>query len=164
VNGDSGPLVGKFRGVVSDNRDPEMRGRIRAKVAALNDLEVTWALPCLPYGGNGVGLFLVPPTKANVWVEFEGGDVNYPVWTGCFWDLGQAPATPGVAEKKVLKTDNATVTLDDLPGVGGVTIETKAGMKITMTATGVEIVNGLNASVKLSGPQVSINGNALEVM
>ena len=64
-------------------------------------------LPRLPYGGNGVGLFLVPPTKANVWIEFEGGDIDYPVWTGCFWDLGQTPVVPGMAKKKVLKTDKA---------------------------------------------------------
>jgi uncharacterized protein involved in type VI secretion and phage assembly len=157
-------LVGKYRGVVSDNRDPEQRGRIRAKVAALNDLEVSWALPCLPYGGNGVGLFLVPPTKANVWIEFEGGDIDYPVWTGCFWDLGQTPVLPALAEKKVLKTDSATITLDDLPGIGGVTIETKTGMKITLSATGVEITNGMNATVKLTGPKVSINDTALEVI
>jgi uncharacterized protein involved in type VI secretion and phage assembly len=164
VNGQGRQLVGKYRGVVSDNRDPEQRGRLRAKVAALNDLEVTWALPCLPYGGNGVGLFLVPPTKANVWIEFEGGDIDHPVWTGCFWDLGQTPVLPALAEKKVLKTDSATITLDDLPGVGGVTIETKAGMKITLGPAGVEITNGLNATVKLTGPKVSINDTALEVI
>lgn len=157
-------LVGKYRGIVSDNRDPEQRGRIRAKVAALNDLEVSWALPCLPYGGNGVGLFLVPPTKANVWIEFEGGDIDYPVWTGCFWDLGQTPVMPGLAEKKVLKTDTATITLDDLPGIGGVTIETKTGMKIKFSTTGIEISNGMNAAVKLTGPKVSINDTALEVV
>jgi uncharacterized protein involved in type VI secretion and phage assembly len=157
-------LLGKYRAVVSNNLDPEQRGRVRARVTALNDLEVTWALPCLPYGGDGVGLFLVPPNKANVWIEFEGGDVDHPVWTGCFWDLGQTPVMPALAEKKVLKTDGATITLDDLPGIGGVTIETKTGLKITLGPTGIEITNGMNATVKLTGPKVSINDTALEVI
>jgi len=65
---------------------------------------------------------------------------------------------------KVLKTDTATITLNDTPGAGGITIETQAGMKIKIDSTGIEINNGLNASVKLSGPQVSVNGGALEVM
>jgi hypothetical protein len=65
---------------------------------------------------------------------------------------------------KVLKTDTATITLNDLPGAGGVTIETQAGMKIKIDATGIEINDGLGASVKLQGPRVSINDSALEVM
>ena len=74
------------------------------------------------------------------------------------------PASPGVAEMKVLKTDTVTVTLNDMPGAGGLKIETTQGMKIVISATGIEIDNGMGASVKLSGPQVSINGGALEVL
>jgi hypothetical protein len=164
MNGNGPPFYGKFRGKVTDNRDPLMLGRIRAKVSdVLGDEESGWALPSLPYAGDGVGLFLIPPTDAWVWIEFEHGDPDYPVWTGCFWALGQVPASPGVAEMKVLKTDAATITLNDLPGVGGVTIETTDGMKIVIDATGIEINNGMDGKIKLTGPQVTINDDALEV-
>jgi uncharacterized protein involved in type VI secretion and phage assembly len=159
------PFIGKFRAKVSDNRDPLMKGRVRVKAPDVyGDNESGWALPALPYTGDGVGLFLIPPTDASVWVEFEHGDPDYPIWAGGFWSESEVPASPGVAEMKVLKTDTATITLNDTPGAGGITIETKAGMKIKIDTTGIEINNGLNASVKLSGPQVSINGSALEVL
>ncbi|HEX6045683.1 MAG TPA: phage baseplate assembly protein V [Pyrinomonadaceae bacterium] len=158
------PFVGKFRATVSDNRDPLMKARVRVKAPDVyGDEESGWALPALPYTGDGVGLFLVPPTGASVWVEFEHGDPDYPIWAGGFWSESEVPASPGVAEKKILKTDTATLLLDDTPGAGGVTIETTAGMKIKIDSTGIEINNGLNAVVKLQGPKVSINGTAFEV-
>lgn len=157
------PFYGKFRGVVSDNRDPLMLGRIRAKVQEVfGGEESGWALPSSPYAGNGVGLLLIPPTDAWVWIEFERGDPDRPIWSGCFWAQGELPATPAVAEMKVLKTDAGTITLNDLPGVGGVTIETSTGLKIEMTTLGIEISNGSQKiSIGLTG--VSVNDGALEV-
>lgn len=164
MSGQGPPFYGKFRGVVSDNRDPLMMGRIRAKVQdVFGEHESGWALPALPYAGKNVGLFLIPPTDASVWIEFEHGDPEYPVWTGCFWAQGELPATPAVAEMKVLKTDVGTITLNDMTGAGGITIETTAGMKIVMNVTGLEITNGQGGSIKFAGPQVSINSGALEV-
>jgi len=160
-----GQFFGKFRGVVTDNRDPLMLGRVRARVQdVLGNNDSGWALPSLPYAGQGVGLFLVPPVDASVWIEFEHGDPDYPIWTGCFWAQGELPATPAVAEMKVLKTDTGTITINDLPGAGGITIETNAGMKIVINMQGIEINDGMGGSIKLIGPQVSINDGALEVL
>jgi uncharacterized protein involved in type VI secretion and phage assembly len=155
---------GKYLGVVTDNRDPLMKGRLRARVPDVKgDNESSWALPSVPYGGNGVGWFMIPPVDALVWIEFENGHWDHPIWSGCFWDDGQTPASPAVAEMKVLKTDNCTLTLDDTPGTGGITIETSGGQKIVLNSQGIEITNGQGASIKLSGPTVKINGEALEV-
>jgi|SRR5581483_557310 len=161
----AGPFYGKFRGVVTDNRDPLMMGRIRATVQdVLGSNPSGWALPASPYAGRGVGLFLIPPVGASVWLEFEHGDPDYPIWSGCFWATGEPPATPAVPEMKVLKTDTATITLNDLPGAGGVTIETTAGMKIVINAAGIEINDGQGGSITLNGPSVSINNGALQVI
>jgi uncharacterized protein involved in type VI secretion and phage assembly len=156
---------GKYRGVVTDNRDPLMMGRVRAQVPdVLGQYQSGWAMPCVPYAGDGVGLFLIPPVNANVWIEFEHGDPNYPIWAGCFWSQGKVPATQARPEMKVLKTDAGTITLNDTPGVGGITIETTAGMKVILSLTGIEINTGRGGSIGLTGPKVTVNNGALEVI
>ncbi|MCO5212827.1 MAG: phage baseplate assembly protein V [Caldilinea sp.] len=158
-------FYGKYRGKVEQNIDPMQQGRIQVSCpAVLGDGSLSWAMPCAPYAGNGVGFFAIPPTGANVWVEFEGGDPDYPIWSGGFWGPGEAPASPALAEMKVLKTGTGTITINDLPGAGGITIETTTGMKISLTALGLEITNGQGAAIKLTGPQVSVNDGALEVI
>ena len=142
-------FFGKYRGKVENNLDPLQLGRLQVSV---------------PFAGKGVGFFALPPKGANVWVEFEGGDSNYPICCGCFWGQGEAPATPALEAKKVIKTENNTITIDDTPGVGGIILETKTGMKISITSTGIEINNGQGGSIKLTGPKVSVNNGALDVI
>ncbi len=159
-------FFGKYRGKVENNVDSMLQlGRIQVSVPdVLGEGRMSWAMPCVPYAGSGVGFFAIPPVGANVWVEFEGGNPDHPIWSGCFWGRGEVPAQPAVAEMKVLKTDVGTITINDLQGTGGITIETTTGMKIEITAQGIEITNGQGASIKLEGPKVSINGSALEVV
>jgi hypothetical protein len=154
----------KYRGKVVDNHDPLMQGRIRATVPSVfGDQETGWALPSAPYAGKEVGFFFVPPVGANVWIEFEEGNPDYPIWGGCFWSEGDAPK-PAVPEVKVIKTDFATITLNDpTSGSEGITIETSSGLKIIMDIKGIELSNGVS-TVKLTSNSVSINDGALEVI
>ena len=158
----NGPFYGKYRGVVSDNSDPNNLGRIRARVTdVFGDQESGWAMPAAPYAGRQVGLYLIPPTDAHVWIEFEHGDSDYPIWSGCFWADGEVPANPVTPDKKVLKTGSATVTLDDSSGASSVTIET-GNLKIKMDQQGIEISNG-SQKIMVSTSSVSVNDGALEV-
>jgi hypothetical protein len=160
---------GKYRGKVENNIDPMLLGRVQVSApAVLGDGKLSWAMPCLPYAGSGVGFFVVPPVGANVWVEFEGGDADYPIWSGCFWGVGEAPAAPAIPAMKVLKTDGITLTLSDLPGAGGFTLEVNppvvaTPLKLAFTSAGIEVSNGA-ASVKLTPASVSVNNGALEVI
>lgn len=163
------PYYGKYRGKVENNVDPMQLGRVQVSVpAVLADSTVAWAMPCSPYAGSGVGFFAVPPTGANVWVEFEGGDPDYPILAGGFWAVGEVPATPALAGMKVLKTDALTITLSDLPGAGGVKIEAASPavatpLSIVMDSTGIELKNG-SSTIKLSIANVSVNNGALQVI
>ncbi len=162
-------FFGKYRGKVENNIDPQFLARIQVSVpAVLGNGSLSWAMPSVPYAGAGVGWFAIPPVGANVWVEFEGGDPDYPIWSGCFWGVGEAPASPAVPQTKVFKTDGITLTLSDLPGAGGFTLEVippvvPMPLKIVCNASGIELSGGA-ASVKLTPASVSINNGALEVI
>jgi len=157
-------FYGKYRGIVTDNDDPNGLGRIRVKVQdVLGNQESGWAMPALPYAGDGVGLYLIPPVDAFVWVEFEHGDPDYPIWTGCFWLTSQTvPQEASGPDIKLLKTDIATITIDDSDNESSITIETTNGLKIVMDTDGIEVSNG-EQKITLSSSSVSVNDGALEV-
>jgi hypothetical protein len=156
---------GKYRGKVENNIDPLMQGRLQVSVPAVLGVDgLNWAMPCVPYAGPGVGLFLLPPMGANIWVEFEGGDPDYPVWSGCFWDIGQVPAIPAVAEQKMLKTQDFTLTINELiPGAPLVSLETSGGARLAFTPTGIEVSTS-TGMVAISGLQITLNNDALVVL
>lgn len=115
---------GKHRGKVVDNVDPLAMGRLLVEVPQVPGTVANWAMPCVPYAGpEGVGFFAMPELGANVWIEFEGGNPSYPIWTGCFWDEGEAPL-PWAEDPlyKVFKTPGNMLLLDDTPEVGGATL------------------------------------------
>ena len=161
-------FYGKFRGVVTDVHDPLLTSRIRARVPdVMGDDETGWALPALPFGGQGMGLFALPSVGASVWIEFEHGDPGFPVWSGSWWgsaaELPPALLTSPYQKTMVKTAAGHSITLDDTPGSGGITLETATGQKIVLSTLGIEISNGLGASIKLFGPSTSINDGALEV-
>lgn len=153
-----GDRLGKFRGKVVNNVDPLMLGRLLVHVPAVSELPLpNWAMPCVPYAGDDVGFFALPPIKANVWVEFEGGDPNMPVWSGCFWGEGEVPTKPAVPTTKILKTEFGSITLDDLKRELKLEVTTPAG-KFSLVTT----PKGMTLST--STAQVSITPTKIELM
>jgi hypothetical protein len=177
---------GKYRGTVALNIDPEQRGRIIALVPDVLGLTPSnWALPCVPIAGKQEGTFLVPQLGAGVWIEFEQGDPDYPIWVGGFWgsfpEVPTAAAVPPPApagQNIVIQTTlqhslilsdapplpaEAPVPAPAPPGTGGIILRSPSGAMIVVNDAGIFINNGKNASVELVGPSVMINKIALVV-
>ena len=87
-----GPFLGIYPGKVENNLDPLGMARILVSVADVGGSSVlSWALPCLPVTGTGMGMFTVPPVGGGVWVAFARGDSDYPIWMGGYYGNGDAP-------------------------------------------------------------------------
>lgn len=162
-------FFGKYRGIVTDIQDPMMQIRIRAKVPdVLGDGETGWAMCCLPFAGSSMGFYGLPAVGAGVWIEFEHGDPDYPIWSGCWVGAStDAPSdllAPPYKKVMIVTSGGHSITLDDTPGVGGITLKTSGGQKLVLDATGIQIDDGTGGKIVMQGPQVSINDGALQVV
>lgn len=162
---------GKYRATVLNNVDVQNQGRIQVQLGdRYGPFPSTWALPALQFAGkNQSGIVALPAMGSMVWVEFEAGDPDYPVWSGSFWPdpagfpvqalAGATPATPNI---HLQTTTGTSVTLSDNPAQQ-VFVKTVSGAMISIGASGIVISNGQGASIAMSGPSVIINGGALTI-
>lgn len=166
----SDKLFGKYRGTVTNNIDPLQTGRLQVQVPdALGMVPSSWAMPCMPVAGAQMGIYAIPPIGAGVWVEFEQGDPDHPIWVGCYWgSAAEVPplalAAPPALPNLVIQTQGQhTLLLSDVPGGQGITLKTAAGAMLMISDTGIILTNGQGATITLTGPTVTINQGALVV-
>ena len=163
---------GKYRGTVVNNVDPMKLGRIQAMVPDVSGFSPTsWAMPCVPLAGIQNGFYTVPVIGSGVWIEFEQGNPDYPIWAGCFWGtaaeipaLAQLvpPAVPGIALQTPLQNG---ILISDVPGpTGGIMLKCASGAMILVNDVGITISNGKGATIVMAGPAVTINNGALAVI
>jgi hypothetical protein len=176
---------GKYRATVLNNVDPEQTGRLLLNVPdVLGAVPSTWAEPCVSLAGPTgppMGAYFVPPIGAGVWVEFEHGDPERPIWSGCRWgsssDIplaakGGNPADPNIVIQSLLQQ---AIVISDLPPsvpppvmpptppTGGIILRSTTGASIVVNDAGVFISNGKGATIQLLGPSVMINQTALVI-
>src|SRR6266481_3612004 len=165
-------FYGKYRGTVINNIDPLQIGRIQAMVPDFAGfVPGTWAMPCVPVAGTNTGIFTVPIIGSGVWIEFERGDPDRPIWVGGYWDsaaevpeLAHAvpPGVPGITIQTPLKNG---IVVSDAPGPsGGILIQTTTGATISVSDVGIIISNGKGAIINMTGATVDLNLGALTVV
>jgi uncharacterized protein involved in type VI secretion and phage assembly len=149
---------GKYRGVVVDVDAPTMR--VKASVpAVLGGVTSGWASPCVPYAGPKVGFLMLPDIGSGVWIEFEGGDASFPIWTGCYWNSGDIPSQ-AAATLKTIVTTAGSLAFDT--SANSVTLEDAAQNTVVLDSSGVTSTSGAS-NVAIGSSGVSVNSGALEV-
>jgi len=174
--GNAKRYYGKYRGLVAENIDPEQIGRVLVQVPDLKgEIPSSWAMPCVPAAGIQAGCFIVPPIGSQVWVEFEQGNPDYPIWTGGFWGLvadvpvfATAPPAIPPGQNIVLQTTGQNMMMvsdaPPSPATGGIVLKSVSGAMIVVNETGIYISNGQGAIITLVGSMVNINMGALTVL
>jgi len=163
---------GKYRGTVINNIDPLQIGRLLVQVPDIGGLiPSSWAMPCFPIAGKQMGAYMIPQIGAGVWVEFEQGDQDYPIWSGCWYGsaaevpalaLAGNPVSPSIVLQTALQN---TLVISDLPGpTGGIMIKSATNATLIVNDTGIYIQNGKGASLVMVGPSVTINNGALTII
>ena len=173
-----GRYYGKYRALVVDNADPEKRGRLRLRIPSVLGDEIVsgWALPCAPYGGAGdQGFFFIPENEAGVWVEFEAGDLEYPVWVGTFWSKpGGASEVPkpnqadGSEESeaqhpptcKIIKTRKGhTIQLEDKDGEERILIiDGEHKHRIVIDSEGITLAEKSGNQIVIESGGIAVKG------
>lgn len=153
-------FYGKYRGVVTDVDATTMR--IKASVPSVFGSGATsgWCSPCVPYAGPQVGFVMLPETGSGVWIEFEGGDVSFPIWTGCYWNNGDIP-NGASADVKSIVTTAGSLHFDNQKA--SVTTQVSSDQSIVLDDSGVTIKASTGQQVAVGPSSVSVNNGALEV-
>jgi hypothetical protein len=163
-------FFGKYRGTVTNNVDPKQLGCIQVSVPAVLGLgTLSWAYPCVPFAGPNAGFYAIPLVGANVWVEFEGGDPDHPIWTGGFWSPtvlspSTGDPTPAPVPHIALQTPlQKYILVSDAPGVAG-GIQLTAGLSTIMINEIGIILSTPGATIKMTAAGVDINNTALSIL
>jgi uncharacterized protein involved in type VI secretion and phage assembly len=149
---------GKYRGTVTDVDASTMR--IKANVpAVLPNVSTGWCIACVPYAGPQVGFIMLPEVGSGVWIEFEGGDLSFPIWTGCFWRSDEVPSDASATVKTII-TSAGTLTFDN--DASSVTLSDADNDSVTLSGGAVTTKSG-GGKIVADSSGVSVNDGALSV-
>ena len=174
---DGKKFFGKYRGTVLQNVDPNQCGRLQIEVPEVMALlPTTWAEACVPLAGPTgppMGVYLVPAIGAGVWVEFEHGDANRPIWTGCRWgsssdvpSMAKAgnPADPNIVIQSLLQHTLMVSDMPPTPASGGIVLQSAGKATLVVNDSGIYLSNGKGATITLVGTAIDFNNGALTIL
>lgn len=107
-------FYGKYRATVVDVKDPQQRGRIRVMCPrVLGEAKSAWCEPCVPVAYDHGGDFAIPKVGEFVWVEFEEGNPNKPIYTGGLWSSFKSPSTYYDTQTRLIVWGNSKIVMGE---------------------------------------------------
>lgn len=96
-SGKENKYFGKYRGTVTQVDNSGGMWKVKANIPKLlNGYTTGWALPCLGFAFDGIQIGFKIAKGDMVWIEFEQGNIDLPIWTGGWFNKGQAPTFTGI--------------------------------------------------------------------
>ena len=157
----TGDISGPTRGTVVNNVDPLKMGRVTVRIEGKID-ESEWALPF----GVGGGEWNIPAAGALVWVMFEGGDLDSPVWAHGPWtkpaavalvpeDAAEAQSEDAATAHllRTFETSSFKVTCDERPSGTGDEMDRKEFLRLVHKDSGMQVeLDGVSKGVYIKSP------------
>jgi len=154
-------FFGKYRGTVTDVDDPDNNGRIKAQVpAVMGETEVGWALPAFPFAGDGHGYVMLPEVGSMVWIEFEAGNLDFPIWSGGFFLAGQRPTPDGNAQRVIVSKNKHQIVLDDY--ADEVIVKHNGGPEIKLDSSTITLTVG-GCTIEIATSAITINNGIIKI-
>jgi len=152
---------GKYRGIVTDVDDPNNQLRIRATVpAVLGEHACGWAMPAAPFAGDGHGMVMLPKVGSGVWIEFEAGRLDSPIWSGAWWADGERPDPQGAAVRVLVSEKGHKLILDDENDE--LILEHGSGPQIKLTGDEIVLSCG-SCEITISNDNISLNNGQIKI-
>ena len=168
-------IQGVVVGVITNNEDPDLMGRVKVKFPWLSDADEShWARIAAPMAGKERGVYFLPEVDDEVLVAFEHGDVRFPYVLGSLWNGKEAPPAKNEDGKnsiRVIKSRSGhVIRLNDEDGKEKIEIIDKseknsiifdtAENTITIAADKDITLSASQGTIKLDAQKIEIKSSA----
>jgi phage baseplate assembly protein gpV len=162
-----GKYYSVYEGIVEDNDDPQIQGRIKVSVPGLGRDEPLqfFAYPVAPFTGSGFGFFFPPEVGELVWVIFHGGNPSLPLYIGGWWKRNNVPPEArrsGPPKVRVLRTKAGHRLIFDEEK--GITLQTPQGTIVRLKDAEQKIEIIATQEVKVQAASAKVEATSVDVM
>lgn len=103
---------------------------------------------------------MLPAIGANVWIEFEAGRLDAPIWSGGFWSDGQRRTPDAPDTRMIVSEKNHRIVFDDAAGT--IEIVHDGGPTITLSANEIVLSCGL-CTISIGPEAISMNDGVIKL-
>ncbi|MFF5112061.1 phage baseplate assembly protein V [Streptosporangium sp. NPDC000509] len=164
-------FFGVVIGIVTNNKDPDGLGRVKASLPWMGDqVETDWARVVAPMAGSGRGVYFLPEVDDEVLVAFEHGNPDTPYVLGGLWNGQDKPPESNSDGKNDLRTIRSrsgnVIRLSDADGDAKIEIidgSTKNKIVICTKDNSITITAAGDVTIQSSGGKLKLSGNGVEI-
>jgi uncharacterized protein involved in type VI secretion and phage assembly len=166
-------VYGVVSAVVTNNQDPDKRGRVRVRfpwLAAKDEGESWWARVATPMAGKEQGIYFLPEIEQEVLVAFEQGDIRFPYVVGALWNADAPPPEDngdGKNDKReIVSRSGALIRFDDKDGSEKIEVidaKAKVSIVIDSAASSITVQSEKDVVVEAKDGKLTLKGKGITI-
>lgn len=164
-------LAGVAIGIVTNNKDPQGLGRVKASLPWMADqVESDWARVAAPMAGQNRGVYFLPEVGDEVLVAFEHGNPASPYVLGGLWngqDLPPESNQDGRNDVRAIRSRSGSmIRFSDAQDDQQIEITDSSGLNsivISVRDDSITIAAGGSVTIQVGAAQVTLSGDGSEI-